>query len=347
MPEVVHIQKSGQNKFDTYPVFDFLMKQDLKTSSLSFRSDKPFNHPPGSLVTSFGHTRLAFIVESIREDSNGITEVNCISGWEFFKRRNLMLLYDREGYSINYLDFYSFLDKNNNDPSLRMPFKWVNGISASDEFTYVENDPSTSVYDAVIASANGHNVILQSRINTRVSLSSPVPEVILDLLAVGSNKNATPIGHVKGSIVRQLPEKPTHWMIKQTSDSGSYKISSRGTIRTWMQNHAYMDDRKDYAGPYRYETGIPGDQNKQWGIITADIKPGNIRTLYIEIEKLPPVFYGIPDVGDNVSFAFSDMYIKGYIMSKTLSGSSVDKHSITVQPQTFYRKGVDITSEWI
>nr|DAE91300.1 MAG TPA: hypothetical protein [Caudoviricetes sp.] len=350
MPEMVHIQNARTNSFESYPVFDFLLKQELQTASLSFRSNERFTHPPGSLVTAIDSTKLAFIVESIREDSSGITEVNCISAWEFLKRRNYVLNYSKFRESNTYYGGISvlrpILKGNNNDPKLRMPFEWEFETKGYINFSDPDSDPQLSLYDFVLEASKGKSIVLTSYIRIGVPPLSPITKVLLYAQDVDSLNSYTHLGPLKASLVRQMPENPTHWMIEKTKDSGNYNVSSRGNIRTWKQNHAYMWDNHEYSGAYRYETGIKGDPATEWGPLTIDIKTGKIRTSYIEIEDIPVTFFNSASVGDGVSFVAFDLFIQGYVTSKTLSGSSVDTYSLTVQPQKFYSKGVDVTGEW-
>lgn len=350
MPTMVQVHKPRTTQFDNYPVFDLLINQDLKTSTLKFRSTDPKAPLPGSLVAVFSAVDLAFVVESVTTDFNGVTEVNCISAWEFLKRRSWKAYAKRDKFyprsdAKTYRDFFDWM---NLTPNQRMGFDWYSNIPLTD-FNNVDVDPNTSVYDLACDIIAGRNMALVSRISDQVSKTNTT-KVILDLLDLDDATSGTPIaniGYLKASFKRQLPEKPTHWTIIDTADSGNYKVSSRGNIRTWRQNHAYMFDSGEYKGPYRYETAIQGDSKKNWGPLTIDIRPGELKTSVIDVDKLDGEDFGNLTIGKPVSFSALGMYITGYVISRSVSGGQITNYSIKVQPDHFYQDGRDVTGEWM
>lgn len=350
MPTMVQVHKPRTTQFDNYPVFDLLINQDLKSSSLKFRSTDPKAPLPGSLVAVFSAIDLAFVVESVTTDFNGVTEVNCISAWEFLKRRSWKAYAKRDKFypRVDAKTYRDFFDWMNLTPNQRMGFDWYSNIPLTD-FNDVDVDPNTSVYDLACDIIAGRNMALVSRISDQVSKTNTT-KVILDLLDLDNTTSGAPIaniGYVKASFKRQLPEKPTHWTIIDTADSGSYKVSSRGNIRTWRQNHAYMFDSGEYKGPYRYETAIQGDSKKNWGPLTIDIRPGELRTSVVDIDKLDGEDFGNLTIGKPVSFSTLGMYVTGYVISRSVSGGQITNYSIKIQPDHFYQDGRDVTGEWM
>lgn len=350
MPTTVQVHRPRTSNFDSYPVFDLLINQDLKTSSLKFKSTDLNAPVPGSLVTVFSAVNLAFIVESVRTDFNGIVEVNCISAWEFLKRRTWQSYSKRDSYSPRSggTTYYNFFEWMNYDPNQRMGFDWLSSMPYTD-LNDVDVEPSTSVYDLVCNVIAGRNLALVSRILEYPS-NRGVTQVYAEILDLDKKTSVTSISnmdYLNASFTRQLPEKPTHWTIVDTKDSGNYKISSRGNIRTWRQNHAYMFDSGEYKGPYRYETGIQGDYSKNWGPLTIGIRPGELKTSVVEIDKLDGREFGNLTIGRSVSFSALGMFVTGYVISRTISGGQITNYSVKIQPDHFYKDGRDVTGEWM
>lgn len=350
MPTMVQVHKPRTTQFRNYPVFDLLIKQELKTASLKFRSTD-FNSPkPGDLICVLSVSRLAFIVESVNTDFNGVVEVNCISGWEFLKRRTWQSYSKQSTFSPRaestiYSRYFEWMNLTSNQ---RMGFEWDSAIPYG-EYNTVEVDPSTSVYDAVCNAIAGKNMALQSVLMDRPATRG-VSEVFLDITNLDSDTSGVGIGNMgflRASFTRKLPENPTHWTINETADSGRFKVSSRGNIRTWKQNHAYMFDNHEYLGPYRYETGIEGDSKKNWGPITIGIKTGDLKTSIVEVDKLSGENFNHLDIGRPVSFSALGMYVTGYVISRTISGGQITNYSVKVQPDHFYKDGRDVTGEWM
>lgn len=350
MPTMVQVHKPRTTQFDNYPVFDLLINQDLKTSSLKFRSTDPKAPLPGSLIAVFSAVDLAFVVESVSTDFNGVVEVNCISAWEFLKRRSWKAYAKRDTFypradSNVYGNFFNWM---NLTPNQRMGFDWESSIPFTDLNT-VDVDPDTSVYDLVCDIIAGRNMALVSRISNQISKTNTTKVVLslLDLDAGGSDTPLFNLGYARASFKRQLPDKPTHWTIIDTKDSGNYKISSRGNIRTWRQNHAYMFDSGEYQGPYRYESTIQGDSKKNWGPLTIGIRPGELKTSIIEIDKLDGEDFGYLTIGKPVAFSALGIYVTGYVISRSVSGGQITNYSIKIQPDRFYENGRDVTGEWM
>lgn len=350
MPTTVQVHKPMTSQFDSYPVFDLLINQDLKTSSLKFKSTDPNAPMPGSLVAVFSAVNLAFVVESVTTDFNGVVEVDCISAWEFLKRRNWQSYSKKDIFKPKFdsQTYYNFFRWMNAIPNQRMGFYWASSLPYTD-LNDVYVDPSTSVYDLACDIIANRNLALVSTIVPYAS-NYGVTEVDLALLDLNKSTSFVSIDgmdYVKASFTRRLPEKPTHWTIINTSDSGFYKVSSRGNIRTWRQNYAYMFDSGDYQGPYRYETAIQGDSSKEWGTLTIGIKPGELKTSTVEIDKLSGENFGDLTIGRPVSFSALGMFVTGYVISRTISGGQITNYSVKIQPDHFYKDGEDITGEWM
>lgn len=350
MPTMVQVHRPRTTQFTNYPVFDLLLKQELKTASLKFRSTDTNAPIPGSLVSLLSIDNLAFVVESVVTDINGIVEVNCISAWEFLKRRTWQSYSKQDTFNPRRDERYyiNFFDWMNLTPNQRMGFDWYPRI-AYGQYNDVEVDISTSVYDAVCDAIAGRNLALVSKVdmNPSKTRTTQVEVRILDLDAQGSATSVSNIGMLRASFTRRLPENPTHWTIKETEDVGRFKVSSRGNIRTWKQNHAYMFDSGEYKGAYRYETGIEGDPKKKWGPLTIGIRPGDLKTSTVEIEDLSGPNFENLQIGRPVSFSTLDMYITGYVISRSVSGGQITNYSVKIQPDHFYKDGRDVTGEWI
>lgn len=89
MPSTVQVLNGKSfGTFSTFPVFDMLIKEGLYTASLTFRTKGTFPYPPGTVLCCFIATQTPFVVEEITYESNGISEIRCISAWEMLKRRH-------------------------------------------------------------------------------------------------------------------------------------------------------------------------------------------------------------------------------------------------------------------
>lgn len=350
MPTMVQVHRPRTTQFNNYPVFDLLLSQELKKASLKFRSIDSNAPIPGSLVTLLGVDRLAFVVESVVTDFNGVVEVNCISAWEFLKRRTWQSYSKQDTFNVgtNRKYFTDFFDWMNLTPNQRMGFDWI-PITPYTDYNTVDVDPATSVYDAVCDSIAGKNLALVSRVNPDPSKTgtTKVEIQILDLNYSGAAASIGNLGTLKASFTRRLPENPTHWTIKETADVGLFKVSSRGDIRTWKQNHAYMHDSGEYKGAYRYETGIEGDSKKQWSTITIGIKTGDLKTSVVELDNLSGTNFDTLQLGRPVSFSALGMYVTGYVLNRSVSGGQITNYSIKIQPDHFYKDGRDVTGEWM
>lgn len=351
MPTMVQVHIPRTSRFNDYPVFDLLINQDLKTSRLTFKSIDPNAPIPGSLVSVLSVVDLAFIVESVTTDFNGTIEVTCISAWEFLKRRTWQSYSKRDTFSPQTQSamYSNFFDWMNYEQNQRMGFDWSSRLPPI-SLNKVDVDPSTSVYDMACDLIANKNMALVSRILEYPS-NNGVTAVYAEFLDLDNNNTQTTsisnMDYLRASFTRKLPENPTHWSIVDTSDSGVYKISSRGDIRTWKQNHAYMHDSKEYKGAYRYETGIQGDRNKGWGPLTMGIRPGELKTSTVEVDEMNGESFDNLTIGRPVSLSALGMFVTGYVISRTISGGQITNYSIKIQPDHFYKNGEDVTGEWM
>ena len=350
MPNMVQVYSKNANRFDNYPVFDLILKSELKKGSLTFRSAEPFTRGVGSLVCVLSVSREAFIVSEIVTDFDGITEVTCISAWEFMERRTLMNYLRTSSFSLradidklqNYFTNYSRASKYDIGIDFRFaanPYK---------DYRTVTLDPSTSIYEAVCDSIVGVNASLPSTYTPRPDSNRAT--VVLAVEDLDVKTGATSIGVVdgiKGYVKRMLPSNPTHWNIAKTADVGPFKVSSRGDKGTWKQNHAYMIDNREFSGVDLYETGIEGDEKKNWGPITIGIAPGEYKASSIELQTLSGGQYSSLTVGRPASFSALGMFITGYVLEKTVSGGDYTNYSVKIQPDHVYKGGRDVTAEWI
>ena len=348
MPTTVQLHRKYSKNSYSYPVFDFLLEQKLKDASLKFRSTATPSPKPGDLIGAQPSTSLGFVVESVILDHQGVVEVNCISVWEYMKRRTY------QGYYGNATDTFT-IDKLRNviqimnsdrsrcldfNMSLRAPYISYNSV---------ELDPSASIYDLVCDSIAGKNAGLSSTIDT-FDVMTNAAVVRLNIINLDEYNPAVSIyylGSVKASVTRQLPESTTHWMIGKTKDSGPNKISSRGKIRTWAQDRVWLYDDHSYDGVNRNESGIEGDPEKNWGVITVGMKTKPLKTSVVEVEELASSVFRDLATGQAVSFNAFGLYVTGYVLSRKISGGQITTYSIKVQPDRFYEKGRDVTADWI
>lgn len=349
MPNMVQVYSKNVNRFDNYPVFDLILKSELKKSSLTFRSAEPFKRGVGSLVCVLSVSREAFIVSEIVTNFEGITEVTCISAWEFFDRRTLMN-YLRTSYFSLRADadkLQRYFTNNNRVIKYDIGIDFRFAANSYKDYRTVTLDPSTSIYEAICSSIVGVNASLSS-------IYSPSPDanraaVVLAVNDLDAKTGATSIGvvdGVSGYIKRMLPTNPTHWNIAKTNDSGTFKVSSRGDKGTWKQNHVYMIDNREFSGVELYETGIEGDDKKNWGPITIGITPGEYKASSIELETLSGGQYSSLTVGRPASFSALGMFVTGYVLEKTVSGGDYTNYSVKIQPDHIYKGGRDVTAEW-
>lgn len=349
MPNMVQVYSKNANRFDNYPVFDLILKSELKKSSLTFRSAEPFKRGVGSLVCVLSVSREAFIVSEIVTNFEGITEVTCTSAWEFFDRRTLMNYLRTSSFSLraDTDKLQRYFTNNNRVRKYDIGIDFRFAANSYKDYRTVTLDPSTSIYEAICSSIVGVNASLSS-------IYSPSPDanraaVVLAVDDLDAKTGATSIGvvdGVRGYIKRMLPANPTHWNIAKTNDSGTFKVSSRGDKGTWKQNHAYMIDNLEFSGVELYETGIEGDDKKNWGPITIGITPGEYKASSIELETLSGGQYSSLTVGRPASFSALGMFITGYVLEKTVSGGDYTNYSVKIQPDHVYKGGRDVTAEW-
>lgn len=348
MPTTVQLHRKFSKNSYSYPVFDFLLEQKLKDASLKFRSTATPPPKPGDLIGAQPSTSLGFVVESVRLNHQGIIEVNCISVWEYLKRRTYQGYYGNTGAVFDMDSLRRVIETMNGDHSRRLDFNM--SLRASHiSYNPVELDPSASIYDLVCDAIAGKNAGLSSTINDH-DVSTNAASVTLNIMNLDEYKPAVSmyyLGSVKASVTRQLPESTTHWMIGKTKDSGPNKISSRGKIRTWAQDRVWLYDDHSYDGVNRNESGIEGDPEKNWGVITVGMKTKPLKTSVVEIEELTSSAFSDLTVGRAVSFSAFGLYVTGYVLSRKISGGQITTYSIKVQPDHFYEKGRDVTADWM
>ena len=108
-----------------------------------------------------------------------------------------------------------------------------------------------------------------------------------------------------------------------------------------------MIDNREFSGVELYETGIEGDEKKNWGPITIGITPGEYKASSIELQTLSGGQYSSLIVGRPASFSALGMLVTGYVLEKTVSGGDYTNYSVKIQPDHVYKGGRDVTAEWI
>lgn len=348
MPTTVQLHRKFSNNSYSYPVFDFLLEQKMRDASLKFRSTAMPSPKPGDLIGVLPSTHLGFVVESVTLDHQGIIEVNCISVWEYLKRRTYQGYYGNIGAMFSMDNLRRVIATMNGDQSRRLDFN-MSLRAPYISYNSVELDPSASIYDLVCDSIAGKNAGLSSTIDSH-NVNTNAASVTLNIINLDEYNPAVSmyyLGSVKASVTRQLPESTTHWMIGKTKDSGNNKISSRGKIRTWAQDRVWLYNDHSYDGVNRNESGIEGDPEKNWGVITVGMKTKPLKTSVVEVEELTNSSFQDLTVGRAVSFNIFGLYVTGYVLSRKISGGQITTYSIKVQPDHFYEKGRDVTADWM
>lgn len=352
MPNTIQVL-SGKSfgTFSTLPVFDMLIKEGLYTSSLTFRSKGVFPYPPGTVVCCFLATQTPFVVEEMTYDSNGVSEVRCISVWELLKRRHTgpvhptMILETFQ--PIGYLQ--SFLVEINKDPNRWFVYWLEPDIPLGfDDYT-VTYDPSKSIYDHVYEAALYNQLYLTSSIKSTWNNTGNV-SVSLGLRSLNMSSRIFDIGpldSVTTRLTRRLPSNPTHWFIEQTKDYGLWKMASRGRIRTWYENRAYMQDTTDWKGAYRYESGLAGSKDREWGQTTEDIRCEPLKSVVLDVDEIPSERFTNLTIGRPVSAVTFGVMFTGYVIERTISGGELTTYSVKIQPDRFYENGEEVTDKWI
>lgn len=352
MPNVVQVLAGkSMGTFSSLSVFDALIKESLYTASLTFRTKGVFHYPPGTVVCCFQATTTPFVVEEISYESQGISEVRCISVWELLKRRNKCF-----GYQNMYPSTFSplgilpvILDQINNDPK-RWFVYWLRCSIPSGLANYVDNfDPSTSVYEDVYNAAV-YNQLYFSSLITVTSGNSINVDVWLNINSLNRDSgifDLGPLDSVSSRVIRRLPPSPTHWAIGKTKDSGMWNVSSRGTIHTWYENRAYMYNSAEWQGVYRYETAISGNSEQEWGPITQSIKCEPLKSVSVEIDEISSEQFNYLTIGQIVSGTIMGVKFTGYVVERTVSGGDLTTYSVKVQPDRFYENGEEVTNNWI
>lgn len=337
--------------FSTIPVFDTLIKEGLYTASMTFRCKGSFPYPPGTVACCFGATPTPFVVEEISYESQGISEVRCISVWELLKRRNKCGSYENL-YPTMFAPvgiFKRLLDDINKSPN-RWFVYWLRASVPNDLNSYEDKfDPSTSIYDDMYNAALYNQLYFTSDIrvtndnsnNLDITLYAKSLNERQDIVSLG------PLDSVTSRLTRRLPAAPTHWYIGKTSDYGRWKMASRGRIRTWYENRPYMQDTTDWQGVYRFESGVAGGDDREWGQTTEEIRCEPLRSVTVDIDEVQSErFYSLP-IGRPVSATIMDVMFTGYVIERTVSGGDLTTYSIKIQPDRFYQNGEEVTDKWI
>jgi len=352
MPNIVQVLAGkSMGTFSAYPVFDVLVKESLYTASLTFRSKKTFSYPPGTVVCCFQATKTPFVVEEISYESQGISEIRCISVWEVLKRRNKCFGYQNY-YPSTFAPFGVLpvvLDRINTD-SKRWFVYWLRCSLPPELTNYVDNfDPSTSIYEDIYNAAVYNQLYFSSHISVTKdnSINVDVWLMVKSLNRTDNIFDLGPLDSVTSRVIRRLPPSPTHWAIGKTKDSGMWNISSRGTIHTWYENRAYMYNSAEWQGAYRYETAISGNSEQEWGPITQSIRCEPLKSVSVEIDEIPSDQFNSVPIGQIVSGTVMGIMFTGYVVERTVSGGDLTTYSVKIQPDRFYENGEEVTNNWI
>lgn len=352
MPNVVQVLGGkSMGSFSTIPVFDTLIKEGLYTASMTFQCKGLFPYPPGTVACCFGATPTPLVVDEISYESQGISEVHCISVWELLKRRNKSGSYENY-YPSTFTPiatFGRFLADINKDPNRWFAY-WLRASVPSDLNSYEDKfDPSTSIYDDMYNAALYNQLYFTSSVTSTADNSNN-----LDITLYAKSLNASikildlgPLDSVSSRLTRRLPGAPTHWYIGKTKDYGMWQMASRGRIRTWYENRPYMQNTTDWQGVYRFESGVAGDYDREWGQTTEEIRCEPLRSVTIDIDEVQSErFYSLP-IGRPVSGTIMDVMFTGYVIERTVSGGDLTTYSIKIQPDRFYEYGQEVTDKWI
>ena len=358
MPNMVQVlEDRAMCTFRSHPVFDMLIKEGLYSASITFRCKGLFPWPPGILVCCMGSTRTPFIVEEIVYESEGISEVRGVSIWESLKRKNKggwFYAYRNKQLwpkTIDPLDaLRGSIDGINKDSNRWFPF-WLEFNMRGEVPKYsIDFDLSTSLYDDIYAAALYNQLFFKSF----VLPTKDTPSNITVWLEIGSLNNMSTepfdlgtLDSVRSRVTRRLPQHPTHWYIGATKDYGYWRMASRGRIRTWYENRAYMQDTSDWKGAYRYEAGIAGDANREWGQTTEEIRCEPLKSVEVDIDEIPLNAFVQLEIGMPVKCSIMGILISGYVIERTISGGDKTNYSIKIQPDRFYENGVEVTDKWI
>ena len=124
-------------------------------------------------------------------------------------------------------------------------------------------------------------------------------------------------------------------------------MASRGRIRTWYENRAYMQETTDWRGPYRYESGITGDLSREWGQTTEEIRCEPLKSVEVTIDELSSETFDRLEIGNPVKCSIMGILVSGYVIERTISGGDKTNYSIKIQPDRFYENGQEVTDKWI
>lgn len=358
MPNMVQVlEDRAMSTFRTHPVFDMLIKEGLYTASMTFRCKGVFPWPPGVLVCCMGSTPTPFIIEEIVYESEGISEVRAVSVWEALKRKSkggwFYQYRDKNPWqdTINPFDVLNgTLDSINKDANRWFPF-WVKlNMNGAHPAYDIDFDPGASVYDDVYAGALYNQLFFKSFVLPTDNIPSNIT-VWLELgalnMALIEPVDLGSLDSVRSRVTRRLPQHPTHWYICKTKDYGNWRMASRGRIRTWYENRAYMQETTDWKGPYRYETCISGDSSREWGQTTEEIRCEPLKSVEVDVDEISLNKFQQLEIGKPVKFSIMGILVSGYVTGRTISGGDKTNYSIKIQPDRFYENGEEVTDKWI
>jgi hypothetical protein len=108
-----------------------------------------------------------------------------------------------------------------------------------------------------------------------------------------------------------------------------------------------MQNTSDWQGAYRYESGVSGSNDREWGQTTEEIRCEPLRSVVVEINEVQSDrFYNLP-IGRPVSATIMHTMFTGYVIERTVSGGDLTTYSIKIQPDRFYENGEEVTDKWI
>lgn len=352
MPNTIQVLNGKSfGTFSTVPVFDMLIKEGLYTASLTFRTKGVFPYPPGTVVCCFIATQTPFVVEEMTYDSNGVSEIRCISVWEMLKRRHTGAMHPQMVTDTIWpiVGLQGFLNEINRDSSRWFVYWLENDFPVGFENYTMPYDPTKSLYDYAYEAALANQLYFTSYIKPTWNNSANV-SVHLDFKSLNESQRVYdlgPLNSVSSRVTRRLPASPTHWYIEQTKDYGFWKMASRGRIRTWYETRAYMQDTTDWQGAYRYESGLAGGKDREWGQTTEEIRCEPLKSVVVDIDEIQSERFTNLTIGRPVSATMLGVMITGYVIERTISGGDLTVYSVKIQPDRFYENGVEVTDKWI
>ena len=108
-----------------------------------------------------------------------------------------------------------------------------------------------------------------------------------------------------------------------------------------------MQNTTDWQGVYRYESGVVGGDDREWGQTTEEIRCEPLRSVTVDISEVQlQRFYNLP-IGRPVQGTILNVMFTGYVIERTVSGGDLTTYSIKIQPDRFYENGEEVTDKWI